>query len=338
MSKETSEWLNNNVLVGFTDNRGTAWHYRQGADNHYTGAIPIEDVKSRLFNWAPVSSPIYVESGDSFIPVPDKQAIMRSDTGHVMGLFSDGYEPHDYNEWLLTNVGNMLDDKLNIGSAGLLKRGAVAWVQIEMSDNVTTPSGVEYRPSLLATTSFDGSVATTYKRVSTLVVCDNTLSMALSAKTSQVRKTRHTKNSKMKLTEARDTLGIMFEMSEEINDGIAELTETKVSEIEWDLFLSELTKPTVAAGKTEPTKNAITLAEKRRDVMQTLWDSDERVSPWKGTLFGILQADNTYRQHEAATRGDTGRVERNMLNAIAGKTEEADSAVLELARKVLVPA
>jgi hypothetical protein len=38
MSKETSSWLNNNVLIGLTDKRGHAWHYRkseQGAEpNH----------------------------------------------------------------------------------------------------------------------------------------------------------------------------------------------------------------------------------------------------------------------------------------------------------------
>ena len=28
MSKETSNWLNNNVLVGMTDKRGNAWHYK----------------------------------------------------------------------------------------------------------------------------------------------------------------------------------------------------------------------------------------------------------------------------------------------------------------------
>ena len=29
MSKETSEWLNQNCLIGFTNQRGTAWHYKE---------------------------------------------------------------------------------------------------------------------------------------------------------------------------------------------------------------------------------------------------------------------------------------------------------------------
>ena len=43
-----------------------------------------------------------------------------------------------------------------------------------MPDTITTPEGVAFRPNLLATTSFDGSSATTYKRTVTDTVYDNT--------------------------------------------------------------------------------------------------------------------------------------------------------------------
>lgn len=57
MSKETLVHLNTNVLIGNTDQRGTAWHYRadlQGQEpNHYAGPVPVEDVRRRLFHWRP---------------------------------------------------------------------------------------------------------------------------------------------------------------------------------------------------------------------------------------------------------------------------------------------
>jgi hypothetical protein len=53
MSKETIQWLNTQTLIGMTEKRGNAWHYRaeeQGDEpNHYPLAIPVEDVKRRLF-------------------------------------------------------------------------------------------------------------------------------------------------------------------------------------------------------------------------------------------------------------------------------------------------
>ncbi len=52
---------------------------------------------------------------------------------------------------------------------------------------ITTPEGVEFRPNLLATTSFDGSIATTFKRTVTATVCDNTRELALAEKAQQSR-------------------------------------------------------------------------------------------------------------------------------------------------------
>ena len=43
-----------------------------------------------------------------------------------------------------------------------LRGGAVAWVQVKMADTLSV-AGVEFRPFLTATTSMDGSIATTYQ-------------------------------------------------------------------------------------------------------------------------------------------------------------------------------
>ncbi len=80
--------------------------------------------------------------------VPDRQAICRSDDHSVMGIFGPGYIRHQYPEWLLTAVADLLDDDLAISSAGLLRGGAIAWVEVSMPDTITTPEGVAFRPNL----------------------------------------------------------------------------------------------------------------------------------------------------------------------------------------------
>ena len=94
---------------------------------------------------------------------------------------------HQYDEWLLGTVANILDDDLCVSSAGLLREGAVAWVEVSVPEAITTPEGVTFRPNLLATTSFDGSIATTFKRTVTDVVCDNTRAVALAEKGQSVQ-------------------------------------------------------------------------------------------------------------------------------------------------------
>jgi hypothetical protein len=129
------------------DKRGAAWHYRvdlQAAEpNHYPGPVPVDDVKRRLFGWEAVSSPVYVESPvtGGLVEAPGRQAIVRSDSGHLMGIFTHGYVPHPYVEWLLNIIATLLEDDLSIGSAGLLREGAVAWVSVEVPTTSRLPKG-----------------------------------------------------------------------------------------------------------------------------------------------------------------------------------------------------
>ena len=336
MSRETLTWLNTNTLIGFTDVRGSAWHYKaeeQGAlSNHYAGAIPVEDVKDRLFNWEAVSSPLETNlltaNGVQHIVDPSRQVIVRPDTATVLGVFKSGYVIHSYKEWLLNNIALLLDDELAIGSAGLLKGGAVAWVSVEVPDTIETPEGVSFRPNLLGTTSLDGSLATTYKRTVTITVCDNTLSLALAEKDQQV-KIKHSSRSLARVTEARDALAIVHSTADEFSAQVAKLCSVTVTDAQWKVFL-DAHVPVVK----DATQRARTIAGNKRDELVKLWNTDSRVSPWKNTAFGVLQADNTYRHHVQTVRGGD-RVERNNLNAIDGTVDQGDTLVLDTLRQAL---
>jgi len=254
MSKESISWLNINTLIGCTDKRGTAWHWRaqeQGErSNHYPGPIPVEDVQDRLFGWQAESRRVAVElpaavadatHWEGGLPrrwavLPDRQAICRSDNDTLMGIFGSGYTRHQYREWLLTTVADLLDDDLAISSAGLLRGGAIAWVEVSMPDTITTPEGVAFRPSLLATTSFDGSIATTYKRTITDTVCDNTRACALAEK-GQEFKVKHTGHSRAQLGPARQALAMVHTLAQDFAAEVAELCAVQVSGPQWRRFL-----------------------------------------------------------------------------------------------------
>ncbi len=347
MSRETMQTLNNDTLIGFTEKRGHAWHYRaelQGDEpNHYPGAVPVGDVQRRLFHWDATSRPLFVQlpadvdtatslSDDgepvTLSQVPDRQAITRSDTGAVLGIFAEGYQIHQYREWLLGTVSNLLSDTLNVGSAGLLKGGRVAWASVEVPDTMTTPEGVTFRPNLLACTSHDGSLATTFQRVVTNVVCDNTMSAALSER-SEKFKVKHSRNSKIKLAEARDALQLLDLTADAFQAEVAELCATTVTDRQWSKFLDAYVTVPEQKGRGQ------TLAVNKQDTLNRLWRRDARVAPWKGTAWGVVQAVNTYTHHEGIVRG-TERAERNMLRAVSGGADKLDSDTLSLLRTVLV--
>lgn len=345
MSKESSKWLNTMTLIGNVLKRGTAWHYReemQGDEpNHYDGPIPVADVLRRLFNFHVVESPLFVpvatvggenDGAISYVEVPDRKAMVTDDTNEVMGIFKSGYAGHQYDEWLVENVANILDDSIGIESAGLLRNRAQAWVQIGVPESITTPSGVEFRPNLTACTSFDGSLATTYKRTVQAVVCDNTLSAAMSEQ-GQTYKVKHSKYSAMKISDAREALEIVHTMADDFTAEVERLCNWTVNDKQWakhlDLMVPMPTQVDADTGATvDATGRGATLAESKRDEIQSLWLYDSRVSPWKNTGFGVLQAYNTYAHHVAGVRKGVHRAQRNMENVLSGKFDALDTEVL----------
>lgn len=329
MSAETMEWLNSMTLIGFTLKRGEAWHYRSDlqADepNHYPGEIPVDDVLRRLFNFDVLEQPIYivVERGGKNVreEIPGRKAMVTSDDNSVLGIFKEGYQGHSYKEWLLDNVSNILGDNLSIGSAGLLRNRGQAWVSVEMPDNITTPEGVEFRPHLLATTSFDGTLATTYKRCCQLVVCDNTRDMALSEKGQQI-KVKHSKYSLLKIGDAKEALAIVHTMADDFAKEIETLCKWKVSDKQFNSHLDLVVPVPDDDGRGK------TVAENKRAEIINLYNNDERAAMWNGNAFGVLQAHNTWVHHYAQVRKGAPRVIRNMENVVKDKFAAFDSDIL----------
>jgi phage/plasmid-like protein (TIGR03299 family) len=347
MSTETIEVLNTLQLIGFTSLRGRAWHYRaeaQGEEpNHYDGEIPVDDVRRRLLNWTAEERVLYTlvpaetwstattlgADGEAlrYAEVDGRKAIVRSDTGATLGIFKSGYTVHQYQDALLGNVANLLDDGLSIGSAGLLRGGAIAYVSVEMDENVHTEVGMEFRPFLLATTSHDGSLATTYKRVTTRVVCDNTCEAALGEKGEAV-KVRHSRYSALRISSAREALGILSSLTDDTVAEIERLAAWDVSNRDFGRWLDRIVPVDVDASDAVKARLG-----RQRDEMTAFYHGDPRVAPWAGTALGVQQLVNTWRQHRRPARKGQ-RVERNMLDLLTGRTGDKDRSALDHLRLV----
>jgi phage/plasmid-like protein (TIGR03299 family) len=336
MSRETREWLSKYTLIGYTGKRGNAWHYRAGDNNHYVGGVPIEDVRTRLFDWTPEERPIYLGTGGPYQgvrldePIPNAKAIVRSDNQHVLGIFSDGYQPHHYDQWLLGNIGAILDTsagELGIGSAGVLEEGAVGWVQVEMPETVTMADGISFRPWINAFSSLNGKFATTYKTGITNIVCDNTMRAAQGERTEQF-KAKSTSRSLTRITQAREALGLVFSVADDFKAEVESLLQQDMVDRQFEKLVDQLAPIT-----PDMKPRGVSMATKKRDALWDLWRSDYRVTPWGGTGWGAWQTVNTYQQHKATVRVGN-RPERNMTKNLQGKIDEADAQTLALIKSL----
>ena len=341
MSKETTKWLNTMTLIGNVLKRGKAWHWREseqeGETNHYDGFVPVEDVRRRLFDWSAVETPVFVKNDDgNFVEIQDRKAVMHDKTKKVFGVFSNRFNIHQYDDALLKNLEQIIDsNELGIDSAGLLQEGGKAWVQISVPENVTTADGFTFRPTLLASTAHNGSLATTYRRVMQAVVCDNTLEMALNESTKMMFKIRHkgTASFDGRIEEVRDALEIIYQTSDEMVAELNALTAWAVTDNQFTKLVEQMTPIAVGLGTNDqPSKKSVTMQTTKREALQNLWRADERVLPWKNTGLGVVQAFTTYNQHIAGT--DAKRVGRNYNKLVNGQQATEDALVLERLREL----
>lgn len=334
MSAYSSEYLNNNTLIGFTEKRGNAWHrdlslVTSPLDNHYPGAIPVQDIQARMFNWTAEERAVYVDGGDEgLIQDTSRKALVRSDNHAILGIHAKGYKRHDYSEWLLHNLSELVGGGAEFANVVMLKHGAVAVVQIEMPDNVTTIGGVVLRPFILAGTSFDGSLASFFKPGVTNVVCDNTFGAFMSEDTAVYRQ-KHTANSKFNITDARAALSLLVETGETAVKEIERLLSVDVSDADWSKFVQAH-----APIDDKTSKRSTTMAETKRQALTGLWRTDMRVAPWSGTAWGVMQAVNTYNEHMAIVR-NVDRYERKFARAVTDDIQTADRATLATLSTVL---
>lgn len=351
MSNETIEWLNANTLVGFvtakndvweqgwgrraSDGTFEPWWQRDGFTGAFDGPVPIDEVERRLFFWTPQECQVNVmlpcddiEIADGldddgrpviYHQVPDRKAIVRPDTEEVFGIFgADSYKVHEYRQWLVEHVATILDasgDDLGISSAGLLRGGAQAWVSMELPQNVRSRSGDVVRPAIVAATSLDGSMSSTYKKSAMRPVCDNSLSYAIAGIEDRV-KIKHSSRSLNRIGDIRDALGLFYEQTSAMIEFMDRCAETPITTDQFTKIVEQVQPmPEVKRDGGKVTNQAaITKAENRRNDLYRLWRNDPRVGHLSGTLAGAHQAVNTYNEHYRPT--NTNQVERVMTGTL----------------------
>lgn len=344
-SAETMNWLRSNIKVGYTTERGPAW-WAQGAvtktgewteipdGSHFEGPVPPEEVR-RLLDVRLVKGTVSVkyvdaDGNEQVTDDPATEPVVNARTGQVFGYPSRSYTIHPYLETLQGFMERILyDERVGVGSAGLLRKGGVAFLQARLPEAFEV-AGYGYQPYATAVTSADQSRSTVYVTGALGAICDNTLDSAVLGALTKL-KIRHTRRSMPSVQTAREKLGIQLAATAEtIGEAIGSLTGITVSEAEFSAWL-DMEVPVPEKDTRYSTGGpGYTRAVGKRDELTRLWTSDPKVQPWTGTAFGVLQAANTYRTWSQTVRGaDGARLERNFANDVFGITAKGDSAALD---------
>ena len=321
------------LLVGMTAELGDPWH-GHGA---FAGSVPVDEVLRVLTVNAEVV-PTYVIDIDE--PMGFREtgefAVVDTDTKHFFqtGVTST-YKAPDYRELvdmllLLMDAGK---GEVEFGSVMALGHKQKAMVQVRPPEGVIV-GGDHVLPWLAGASSLDSSWATTLKQCITRLECDNTAAMIMAERTATY-KYKNTKNARFDLAKARDILGVFWK---NINSMVAEIEGFQQRELTDRQFAMTIDKlyPMVNPDGSPLTKVTETKRDNRREALARMWVSDPRVSTFRGTVWGGIQAVSTATAHEFTVQETSGmtRTDRRAERTIDGKVDEINQATIDAINQV----
>lgn len=207
--------------------------------------LPLSEWQRRAgLNWEVIRKPVFcsvyrdLEDGDeipergrnflNYKKVPNKVALLRSDTHDMLSVVSNRYKVVQPEQVL-----EFFDDLIKkngfiMHTAGALRDGKRVWALAETGKDFEI-DGDQVAAYLLLATSYDGTFATTAQFTSIRVVCNNTLSWTLESGESQsdgIIKIPH--NQEFSETEVKLGLGLDVNW-EKFTKVIEKLAATKVT-------------------------------------------------------------------------------------------------------------
>lgn len=190
MSHELATQTDGRIAMAYRETDAAPWHAPETNPQTVAPRASIETwADAAGLNFEVACRPNHRADGT---PIPDSFYIERTDNNHVTGPYIAGQWQPVQNSSILDMADRLRDRHgFDIVTAGALFDGASAWVQLETDrvEEIGPGDAISARP--LFTVRHTGKDANTFANVSTRVVCNNTLTFALSEKDADIFRHDH---------------------------------------------------------------------------------------------------------------------------------------------------
>jgi len=257
-------------------------------------------------DWQVDKEPAFFGDGSGFIQAPDcfftvRMDLARNDPRRVLGQVGAKYNPIQ-NADCFSVMDALVDQAgMKFETAGSLFNGKVVYLLGVLPDHLQVKGDVT-KKYLLATTSHDGTKALRILFTPVRVVCNNTLTLALSRLSRNNVAIRHTSNFKEAIEDAKIVLGLSNEYFDLQNITMQKLADIRVDKVFVDAYLKALIPQ---PKKDDGTDGNGKRAEKVRNRISTLFFGGQIGADGeavKGTAYGLFNAVTEYIDHERSTK------------------------------------
>lgn len=285
-------------------------------------ATAREAIEAAGLNYTVVKKPLKeVLELKHFHNVFNRWATVRTDTGDILGIVGDSYEPiqnRDAFRFLDTLVGS---DEAIYETAGVIGRGERIWILAKLPGFIKVHGNDIVSKYLLLSNSHDGSSLVRVKLTPIRVVCNNTLTAALQG-AGEVH-IRHTPNAAEDMKQALALLGLSNSLYEQLDAIFNRMALTKIS----DKQLLDYVKALVPDNEQE--EDNAKVRGIRKAVLE-LYESGQGADLSRGTVWGAFNCVTEYTDHEM--EGDpTTRLESIWF----GRGEQLKLKAFQLAERMM---
>lgn len=238
-----------------TDNMFTVgqrpWH---GLGTHFDSPPTLDVALQTAAPWAVEEAPVFAEVCGSRLKIDSHKAIVRGDTGAVLGIVGAGFCPlqnADAFGWFAPLVDSGL---VSLETAGTLHGGSRVWIMARLNAApLEIVPGDTIDPLVLFCHANDGSLAIRCGDNPVRVVCANTLSAALDCD-SGLLTIRHTVGMHSALAQAREIVRQKIEAFTSSEAAFMHLAARACSAAAFDRYVLDLLSIEVQQGEEINTK------------------------------------------------------------------------------------
>lgn len=265
-------------------------------------------IKLAGLDWDVVQQPIYTGTDDNKVGIPNYKANVRSTDNKVLGIVTDRYQPVQ-NRQAFDFTDSLIGEGCVYETAGSLCGGKRVFLLAKMPEKKILEESFD--PYICFTNTHDGSGSIKAIMTPVRVVCQNTLSLALSNAT-RAWSTRHLGNMESKLAEAKYTLKMANDYMDKFAVVADQLANTTVTEEQAYKVVDEL----FPIATEDSDRKARNITESKEQFIVCMFSPD--ILKYKGTAYQLVQAASDYATHAAPKRNTTTYQERNFRKVLDG--------------------
>ena len=319
----------------------TPWH---GLGNQLPNKQPIEVwAQAAGMDWEIKESPVHysienVHNASMFGTFEEQKVLYRSDSNTALSVVSSRYQvvqPLEVLEFYrdLTEYAGF-----ELETAGVLKGGRKFWALARTGQSTSLKGTDLVNGYVLLATSCDGSLATVAMPTTVRVVCNNTLSIAVSDQ-SQAIKVSH--RSSFDADAVKQRLGIAVSKWDEFMHRMKVLSERKVTAKEANQYFESLVTGNQNDGMRHQTQlkllsqatSSVMPNERAYKKLQTMFNGQGRgaeLTAAKDTAWGLLCSVTEFVDHERQARSTSNRLDSAWFGNGAQMKQQALEQALEL--------